>query len=389
MSVYGIVSEFNPFHNGHKYLIDSARADGADTIVCIMSGESVQRGELAITDKYYRAEMALRCGADLVLELPFPWCSAGAEGFARAGVHIAGAFCDTLFFGSECGDIGLLCDAAEICGAEGFAEEYKSRLVGSTGAAEAYFGMLEERMGRSFSSNDILGIEYIKAARELGKDLSFRTVKRIGGGYLDEEAVEGELQSATAIRRLIFTNGVESASEYMPSACVEILRKAFDGGEISDMSKVGDAMRLFFRLTSAEDLEGIADVDEGLASRICRVAREAVSSDMLEALRTKRYTDSRLRRAMLFCLTGVKKEDISAYPSYVNMLGANARGCKLLASKRRDSSIAVLAKAADIPSGDRSRRQAELADRICALYSMSLLRERPMSDMMRRSPIII
>ena len=386
--ICGIVSEFNPFHNGHKYIIDSARDRGADTVVCVMSGESVQRGELALTDKYRRAEMALRCGADLVLELPFPWCSSGAESFARAGVRIASEFADTIFFGSECGDLELLRDAAEICGGKNFTEEYKSRLVGNAGAAEAYFELLESSLGRSFSSNDILGIEYIKAANAMGLDVGFGTVKRVGGGYLDG-MVEGDLQSATAIRRAVLERGADSVDGYMPPEALDILKKAFEHGDISEPEKVSDAMRLYFRLQSAQTLEGIADLDEGLASRICRVARESVSSDMLEELRTKRYTDSRLRRAMLFCIAGVRKEDLLSSPAYVNLLGANARGCKLLAAKRTEMTLPVLAKAADIPDTPAARRQAELGERLCALYSMSLSSERPMSDMMRRSPVII
>ena len=113
MSVYGIISEFNPFHNGHKYLIDTAKAEGAEAVVCVMSGNAVQRGDISVIDKYYRAEMALHCGAELVLELPYPWCAAGAEAFALCGVTIASSFADKLFFGSECGDIALLERAAD------------------------------------------------------------------------------------------------------------------------------------------------------------------------------------------------------------------------------------------------------------------------------------
>ena len=116
MSVFGIVSEFNPFHLGHEYLIRSARDMGADSVVCVMSGNATQRGELAITDKYTRAEAALCGGADLVLELPFPWSSASAESFALAGISVLNSFCDTVIFGSECGDIELLKKIAELHG---------------------------------------------------------------------------------------------------------------------------------------------------------------------------------------------------------------------------------------------------------------------------------
>ena len=122
MAAFGIISEFNPFHNGHKYIVDKARSVGADTVVCIMSGNAVQRGELALVDKYERAEMALLSGVDLVLELPFPWCASSAESFASCGVKIASEFVDTLIFGSECGDIAPLRDAADICADDTFVE---------------------------------------------------------------------------------------------------------------------------------------------------------------------------------------------------------------------------------------------------------------------------
>ena len=136
MAVFGIISEFNPFHNGHKYLIDRARQAGAEAIVCIMSGNAVQRGEVAFLEKHERAKMALACGADLVLELPFPWSAASAEAFAYCGVSIANEFCDTLIFGSECGDINKIRQASEISSSEEFVERYRSSLKGNMGAAK-------------------------------------------------------------------------------------------------------------------------------------------------------------------------------------------------------------------------------------------------------------
>ncbi len=124
MSVFCIICEFNPLHNGHKFLLRRARELGAEKIVCIMSGNATQRGELAITDKYLRAEAAVKCGADLVLELPFPWCASSADFFAVAGVNIAAAVGDTLLFGSECANVEFLRRAAECCEGSEFGEMY-------------------------------------------------------------------------------------------------------------------------------------------------------------------------------------------------------------------------------------------------------------------------
>ena len=388
MSVYGIISEFNPFHNGHKYLFDAARAKGAEAIVCVMSGNAVQRGELSITDKYRRAKMALLSGADLVLELPFPWCAASAESFARAGVYIASEFADTLFFGSECADIAVLTRAAEITASESFAEEYKKRLVGNSGAAQTYFSLLEEKTGREYLSNDILGIEYIKAASCLGKDIAFSTVKREGGAYLDNELCEGDIQSATAIRKLIQNGAFDSALRFMPKESLAVLKNAMVDRAISDYSRIENAVKLFFRLAEPKDLTEIADIDMGLASRICNEARDC-KGELIEALKTKRYTDARLRRVLLYALCGVRKSDIERMPEYVNLLGANAVGRELLSKRRKGDGIAVLAKASDIPNTQSSIRQAELSEHLDSIFTLSLEAPSSASEMIKKGPQII
>ena len=389
MSVYAIISEFNPFHNGHKYIIDEAKSRGAEAVVCVMSGNSVQRGELAIVDKYYRAEMALRCGADLVLELGFPWCSSGAEAFARIGVYIAKEFADTLIFGSECGDTRILSEAADICLDRDFVDEYKNTVKENVGAAEAYFGVLESKTGAKYSSNDILGIEYIKAARQFGVGLSFETVCRRGAGYLSRDIEKGEFQSATAIRKAILSDGICGIGPYLPKDSLEILKKAEKNGDITDISSLEKSLRMFFRMTNMKDIADIADMDGGLASRICRAAREDLSGGLIDHVRTKRYTDSRIRRAILFSLIGVKREDVAELPEYVNLLAADSVGCKLLASKRGKTPFALLSKAADIPQTTTAKRQAELSEKLDAVFTLALKRERGVSDIFKKSPIIL
>ena len=140
----GIICEYNPFHSGHRYQIEDVRSLGFDRIVCVMSGNSVQRGEFAITDKYTRAEMAVNGGADLVLELPFPYSSSSAEFFALAGVRILeNAGVDAICFGSECGDIDKLRKAANVCESEGFADNYKELISRGMGATNAFFEAYE------------------------------------------------------------------------------------------------------------------------------------------------------------------------------------------------------------------------------------------------------
>ena len=387
MSVYGIISEFNPFHNGHKYLFECAKSEGAERIVCVMSGNSVQRGEVALLDKYKRAEMALSQGADLVLELPFPFCSASAERFAMAGISIASEFADTVFFGSECGNIDLLKAAASICVSEEFIDEYKASLDTGAGTASAYFALLEEKTGAKYLSNDILGIEYIKAAIRLKSSVSFATTSRMGNIYASRDITDGNLQSASAIRALIAKDELEKVKEYMPTECFDILLGAAREGSITDISKLHAATKLFFRMCAPADICDSAECDMGLASRICTASKECVDGDMIDLLRTKRYTDARLRRAIVFALTGVKSSDFSA-PQYTNLLAANARGRELLAQKRKSSSIAVLAKASDIPHTSKAQRQAELSAKLDSIFAMALKNEISATDMLRKSPVI-
>ena len=353
-----------------------------------MSGNAVQRGELALADKYYRAEMALASGADLVLELPFPWCASGAESFALCGVRIAGEFSDVLCFGSECGDIAELSRAAEIASGEEFVFEYKNRLSGNAGSAEAYFDLLSSKTGRSYSSNDILGIEYLKAAKKLGSSLSFFTVKREGAAYGSENLEAEGFQSATAIRKAVSERGADAVSKYMPDGAASVLRRAEDKRGLADIARIEKAVKLYFRMKKAEELDDIAEADGGLASRICRVARECGEESFFESLKTKRYTDSRIRRAVLFSLVGVTRADISGTPAYVNMLGANERGRRLLAERRNKTSVAVLSKAADVPADERAGRQAELSERLDSLYSLALERESTAGELIRKSPVI-
>lgn len=388
MSVYGIISEFNPFHSGHKYLFDRARAEGAEAIVCVMSGNAVQRGEIALIDKYKRAEMALKAGADLVLELPYPFSAASAERFAYAGIAIVSEFADTVFFGSELGDIDALKAAAQICVREDFVEEYKRTLESGAGTASAYFDLLEKKTKTKYLSNDILGIEYIKAAIRQGTNISFATTNRIGGAYASSEITAGAYQSASAIRELIAKGDLEKVSEYMPGESFDILSRAYREGVITDTSKLSGALKLFFRMCEPTDICNSAECDMGLASRICSAAKECVDGDLIEPLRTKRYTDARIRRAILFAMTGVTNDDFAVIPKYTNLLGANACGRELLAKRRKGGSIDILAKAADIPNTAEAQRQAKLSSKLDAIFAMALKNEISATDMLRKSPII-
>ena len=386
MSNFGIVCEFNPIHNGHARLFKKARELGAERIVCVMSGNAVQRGELAIFDKYKRAEAALRCGADLVIELPFPWCSASAECFSRAAVYLLSHFCTDIIFGSECGDVDLLKSAAERANSEEFRTEFRNRTDGGERAAEVYFEMLSGDGEYRFSSNDLLGIEYIRAIYSLDVDLKVHTVKREGAEYNETELGASTCPSATALRAVWQDGGFEKSEKYMPREAYEIFEKAYFDGEMTDIYQLSRAILMYFRLQSPESFAEISDVQGGIANRICILAKESKSIDeLLSKLSTKRYTDAKLRRAMLFCLCSVKEELIRSLPEYTTLLAANSAGRELLSSIRKSCGVKVVTKPADAPS---ESEQYAAQQRLDAIFTLAKMQPTESSEYIKKTAYI-
>ncbi len=397
MAVFGIVSEFNPFHSGHKYLIDSARTMGAKSIVCAMSGNTTQRGELALIDKYARAEAACDAGADLVVELPFPFSCASAESFALGGIYILSQFCDSVIFGSECGDIEALKNAAKISSTSEFKNEYSKQLENGERSAKAYVALVREATGLELLSNDLLGVEYIKAADFLGisDKLSFYTIKRKGSAYRESELSETQtFDSAMAIREAFINGKLSAVTEKLPKRSFEVLSNAFSSFNYTYDEAYFDAARFFFRLCDPEVISEFSECDGGIAQRICKCAHTSCSGkEFFESLRTKRYTDAKLRRAILFALCSVKDSDLlpSALPKYTLLLAANEQGRKLLSAQRKkEEKLTVITKPADASqlTVNGAKRQLFLSDRSDAIYSFSLMRSSASGESTLKKPYI-
>jgi len=390
MKTVGIICEYDPFHKGHLRQIESSRQNGADTVICLMSGNSTQRGGFACADKYVRAEAALASGADLVLELPYPYSSSAAEYFAAAGVCILDALdVDELNFGSECGDIDLLFDAARVTASDEYAWEYRKILDSNpnTGSAEAYAKAYLSLTGRELptSPNDMLGVSYCRAAIKSKTDMKLSTVKREGAGYSDTDAGNNEYPSATSIRRLFEKKEFEKAFSYMPNAASECFMRAKDEGLFpSDVNKLETAILTFFRLAETDAFDNIADASDGLGRRLISAARNATSlEEFYREAATKRYTDARIRRAVLYCMTGVTAEDLRRTPEYTLLLAANKRGRAFL-SKIPDTAPKIVTKPADAPAG----RQSELSAKLDALYTLTLPKSLKSNEFLRRRPKI-
>lgn len=388
MARFAIVCEYNPLHAGHAYHLETARSLGADEVICIMSGNFTQRGEPAVAHKYTRARAALAAGADLVLELPFPYATASAEIFAAAGVQIADAAgADTLFFGSECGKIEQLKEAASIALTQEFKQNYQSLIKTNIGTAAAYAKAYEITAGQPFTplSNDLLGVAYCKAILSGEHEIRPLCIKREGNGYRDQE-ISSAFPSATALRELLKSQGIQALSPYMPVKTHEILSQAFTHGEMLGNGQAFDiALLSALRIQSATQVEQAALCGGGLGLRILQAAHDATDIAMLQKHCVhKSLPDSHVRRALLYAALGVREQDLHTPPAYLSVLATNARGRAVLASLRKTAPIPLVTKPADAPDC----RQRALSDRADALYTLALQSPKSAGFFTRQSPIV-
>ena len=347
--VAGIICEYNPFHRGHAAMLEQVRRWGADTIVCAMSGNFVQRGEAALFSKFARAEMALCGGADLVLELPAPWAMASAETFARGGVEILTmAGCDTIAFGSECGDAAVIGGVADTLLRPDFGEKVREKLTSGIPYAAARQQAAEELMGADAAilsrPNDILAVEYAKAVREKRFDIKLLAVPRIAVAH--DGAAAGEYASASHIRELLQNGENGAAFDYIPTYSARIIQNEIENGRMIDPARLEIAMLSRLRQLREEDFARYDAGGEGLYHRFYDGVHSAATADeLLAAVKTKRYPMARLRRMAMAAWL-----DIPAAPEqvpYLRVLAANEKGRALLKKLQRQG-VPILTKPADV-----------------------------------------
>lgn len=387
MKISGIVCEYNPFHNGHKRQIDILRQNGTEIIVCAMSGNYTQRGEFAIVDKYTRAEAAVRCGADIVVELPFPYSSLSAEGFCRAGVHILSQMgIDTLCFGSESANKAMLSKAADAILTDSFATlytEYQQQM----GTAKAYFHALSCILNEDVAplSNDILALSYLCAIKREGTEIVPYPIKRDGAAYNSEALDPYKNPSATAIRKALLDQCNPSALQlesYIPSPAVDVLQQAALSGHFPIFSKNADKEIIsFFRLMTPNEITnravyrsgggyGVAEDGCGLVSRLCESALSSCTIDeLLDKAYNSRYPNARVNRVMLFSLFGVSDAISRSLPSHTTLLAINEKGRCYLSSRRKSASFPIISKPADAPDNTVTK----LSNNADAFYASALL----------------
>jgi len=360
MKIVGLITEYNPFHAGHLYHMQQARElTGADYCVVLMSGSFVQRGEPAIFDKYRRTKAALLAGADLVLEMPVAFSTASAHEFAAYGVALLSAIgVDAVVFGSECGQIEFLKQAASALNHE--SAEFQERLRKGLKAgltypqARAKALEMEDTWASVLSSpNNILGIEYLRAAEDLHSPMEFYTISRKGSGYHEDTLADANFPSASAIRGII-RNSLSKDKyllDILASHLPAVTHPAYTGAVpvfVDDFSELLNAAVLQLQATFS-----IADLSPELAARLAKPPYFPLSfEERIQALKTRQLTYTRVSRALLHLVLGMREEDISrwkeeGYALYARILGFRRQSSPLLSCLHKKSSIPLITKMAD------------------------------------------
>ena len=370
MSAVGIIAEFNPLHTGHKRLIDYAKTLG-DTVACVISGNFVQRGDVAIISKQRRAKFALLCGVDIVAELPVLWSMSTAQNFALGGVwQLYNLGCQKIVFGSECGDIDALINAADVLNSDGFFEKVSEKAKSGVTFAVARENAAQE-MGVDFTllrgANNNLGIEYILAAKKLNLPIEFHTIKRLGAGHNSNEIDDGFV-SSSFIREEQLKSNIGNTERFMPRE----IRGIINPEHIADIKRLENAILCSLRTKSANDLKNLPDISEGLENKIYFSARVATSLDELyNMIKTKRYTMARIRRLVLSAFLALDNRFFMTTPPYVRVLGFNSNGLEHL--KTPQGIIPVITRALQIKNlDDDAIKVFETECRATDIYNLAL-----------------
>ena len=377
-----IISEYNPFHNGHLFHVDSIRRDFGDdsVIIAIMSGNYTQRGEVAFADKLIRARAAVDCGVNLVLELPFPYSSASAEFFARAGVAIANTLgvVDVLSFGSELGRIEPIYEIAENMSSDKFelalskAAKESDSSIGYPALAESVYRECFGGDGKRITTpNNVLAIEYVKALVKSKSSISAHTIKRTGLDYNDTRLEESILPSASAIRQSLRVKD-NSALDFLPERAKIIFESALNSDIPCETEKLSSAIISYLRLNPTP-ATAFHDADGGLYNRLANLSRKTDSiTSLTELAMTKKYTTARIRRAMLFSFFGVTSSDVASEPRYTQVLAMDDLGAKVLHSARKSSAISILTKPSSTKALDEiALRQKQLSDAADSVFHLT------------------
>lgn len=400
MKTVGIIVEYNPLHNGHVlHYTRSKEITGAEAVVAVMSGPFLQRGEPAIVSKRARAEMALRMGVDLVIELPTTYAVQPAEWFAYGACALLNAtgVVDSLSFGSESGTLHDILPLAERLAEEdgelreeiarqmssgsNFPSAYAAAAAAITGTTETSIHTLTQLLSQP---NNSLGLHYLIALKRLGSPIVPYTIPRDSAQYHDLVPAAPSIASATSIRKLILENGLEGSAPYVPDYTLDILRREFEGGQgPMDWERFRQPMFHALFTQDTAKLELFNEVTEGLEHRIQRILpqlAEPTVQSLIETLKTKRYTKTKLQRMLLHILLQNSKSEMTRSqlaegPGYIRVLGFSRSGRALLKKMKRTASIPVIVRPStfDHPHLSRDLKAAAIYANACPKPSVSAM----------------
>lgn len=382
MKTVGLITEYNPFHNGHAYHIEKAKMlTGADRVIVVMSGDFVQRGAPAVMPKHLRAESALLSGASLIIELPVCFATGSAEYFAQGSISLLNRLgcIDSICFGSECGDLHLLKEIAQILADEPI--EYQTALkqalkegASFPAARQEALNIYSDKYSEILASpNNILGIEYLKALAKIHSKMEPFTIKRIGAGYHDMD-IDGQFSSATAIRSDIYQLAdVNSSSESLPlthiqtqvpSSCHELMKKNYQTRYPVKADDFSLLLKAKLLSETADSLSHYLDMSPELANRILRLRNDYLSFEQFcDLLKTKELTQSRISRSFIHVLLGITNDWLTAMKApapYARILGFRRDHADLLGILKRTSDIPLITSPARAVLADTAYQMLEL-----------------------------
>lgn len=404
MVTAAVIAEFNPPHNGHAYLAEQIRKKfGEDTrILALMSGNFVQRADVAIVDKYTRAEMAISMGYNAVLELPFPYSCASARDFADAAVEILDNLgsIDYLCFGSENPDLTTFCKIAEYLLSEEFAFHIDSLREDPSTSDQSYIQLtttlIQKQFGEAIAKeftlpNNILSISYIVALKKRDSVIQPISFQRLGSYHSEE--LGDTIASASAIRKCINEGNIEEARPYVNDTIYQKLVEKLEAGVLpSNISRLYSSIVIEILKSEKYGLKQLpAECDQSLLSRIYSAAHEAKDfPSLVSMIKAKHYTDAHIRRALIYTYIFTTREWLNQPPLYTTLLAADRKGRWLLKAIKKTRKIPVLTKVADystIFNGD-ARLQAQFTTWSDMIYLQSLPNPQPAAKALRISPYI-
>ncbi|WP_075617457.1 nucleotidyltransferase [Paenisporosarcina indica] len=362
MKATGVIVEHNPFHNGHFYHIrESRKITDADVIIAVMSGNFLQRGEPALVDKWTRAEMALKAGVDLVIELPYVFATAQASDFARGSVTILEAMgCDNLCFGSEEGSIEPFTNTYKLISTH--QETYQNRIKQYMKLGYSYPKAMNEAYDSITKNanvdvvdlskpNNILGYHYVEAAYRMNARISPITIQRIIADFHDDVDQNQSIASATGIRKAIFDHGsIEAMTNFMPKTSLEHLFQWRESvGVFGSWQHFWPLVRFTIIRSSLKELASYTEVTEGIEHLILDAAKKSETFEKFMSLvKSKRYTWTRIQRMLTHIYTGFTWEELHAHPTptYLRILGMTHNGQKYLNEKKKSLSLPLVSRVA-------------------------------------------